>query len=281
MLLMDKAIREGRGGAHGGLFWYVGDSPRGIDAIRKRLDLAQYHYIKTHGIDPATAKIEVAPGAHYLMGGIQINEHCATSMGGLFATPECAGNVDGANRLAGSGIASTQVFGARAGRTASNWASINSLPEINPLSLEEEQTRITRRILSPGLTGGTGTGAKIFKLRDKLRSAVQLYAGVSRNQQGLTILAKEAKAIQMELADKKVAALKTYNQALLDVLQLETLCEIAGLVAGSALLRDESRGHHFRTDYPLQDDIHWLCHTSSVLSGKDPAFGTKSLQQRS
>ena len=91
MRLMDRAIREGRGGTHGGLFWYVGDSPKGNAAIHKKLNIAQYNYLKSHGVDPAAARIEVAPGAHYLMGGIQINDECRTTLDGLFATPEVCG----------------------------------------------------------------------------------------------------------------------------------------------------------------------------------------------
>jgi len=120
---LDRAIREGRGGEHGGLFWYVGDSPKGGETVRKKLDIAQYNYLKQHGVDPATAKIEVAPGAHYLLGGVRIDDQCRTSVAGLFATPECAGNFDGANRLAGSGLTATQVFGTRAGQAAQKWAA--------------------------------------------------------------------------------------------------------------------------------------------------------------
>ncbi len=280
MLLMHRAIEDGRGGEHGGLYWYVGDSAKGLDAVRKKLDLAQYNYLRSHGLVPATARIEVAPGAHYLMGGIGIDSEGGATLEGLFATPECAGNVDGANRLAGSGIAATQVFGARAGRAASQWARSNSLPEVDNESVEEEKTRLLRRIYSQGVTGGSGGGAEVNKLRKQLRTAVQLHAGVSRNQRGLTLLANEVKAIQNELDGKRVDDLKTDNQALVDLLQLETLCEVAALVAGSALLRKESRGHHYRTDYPSQDDIRWLCHTSAVQSGSEPKFVTKSLQNR-
>ena len=276
MLLMHRAIEQGRGGEHGGLYWYVGDSAKGIDVVRKKLDLAQYNYLKAHGVDPATDKIEVAPGAHYLMGGISIDSEGGTGIAGLFAAPECAGNVDGANRLAGSGIAATQVFGARAGCAASRWASENALLEMDVTSLAEETERVRCRLASAESATNRATAADLPQLRRRLQESVQRYAGVSRNQAGLGLLREEARQIRSALQGKQVADHKIFNQALLDLLQLETLCEVAELVAGSALLREESRGHHYRSDFP-QTSERWLCHTSVVRDGGTAQFKPKPL----
>lgn len=270
MRLMAKAISEGRGGAHGGLLWYVGDSPKGPEAVQKALNIAQYNYIKSHGVNPAFEKIEVAPGAHYLLGGININEKCQTSMKGLFATPECAGNFDGANRLAGSGIAATQVFGARAGFYAHKWAAANQHVKANSASLEEETWRVASRVAAGKLSGTGITG-----LRDKLRAAVQLFAGVNRDAEGLKRLTQIVGEVREELANEKAPPVAIYNQQLVDLLQLDNMCEVAGLVAGSALMRQESRGHHFRSDFPRQDDSKWAQHSLAVRGESGPTFGTK------
>ncbi len=261
MRLMDSAIREGRSDIHGGLLWHVGDSPKGNATVQKKLNIAQYNYIKSHGVDPSTAKIEVAPGAHYLMGGIQINEQCQTTLEGLFATPECAGNFDGANRLAGSGISATQVFGAIAGRHAHQWVKDHGKAYIDFASVEEEKARVSRRIAPPDDAGMDTGKAGVNVLRDRLRAAVQRYAGVSRDRKGLALLMQEAHTIKEELSVQKVPVQRIYNQALVDLLQLDSMCDVAMLVAGSAQLRTESRGHHFRSDFPLQDDAKWLQHT--------------------
>jgi len=275
MRLLDKAIREGRGESHGGLMWYVGDSPKGLAAVRKKLDIAQYNYIKAHGVDPATARIEVTPGAHYLLGGIHINEECRTTIDGLFATPECAGNFDGANRLAGSGIAATQVFGTRAGRYANQWASVNSLAEVDAASVEEAVTRVGLRLA--GHSAADKQKSTVKSMRDRLRAAMQQHAGVRRDQAGLEQLANVIREIQEDLQNATVPAMKVYNQPLLDLLQLETMCEVAALVAKSALLRTESRGHHFRQDYPAQNDEQWLRHTCIAKIGTAAVMGTKAL----
>lgn len=269
MRLMQQAIRDDKGTPHGGLLWYVGDSPKGMEAVQKALNIAQYNYMKAHGVNPATDKIEVAPGAHYLLGGIHINEQCQTSVKGLFATPECAGNFDGANRLAGSGITATQVFGARAGVYAHRWAADTQYAEADAASVEEETGRVAARI-----TGDVTQSSNLYRLRNRLRAATQLYAGVNRDEDGLQHLIKLAAEIRDELSVEKVPAV-TYNQQLVDLLQLDIMCELAGLIAGSASLRKESRGHHYRTDFPQQDDANWLTHTCLVKGPAGPIFGVK------
>ncbi|HWR29176.1 MAG TPA: FAD-binding protein, partial [Negativicutes bacterium] len=226
-------------------------------------------------VDPATARIEVTPGAHYLLGGIHINEECRTTIDGLFATPECAGNFDGANRLAGSGIAATQVFGTRAGRYANQWASANSLAEVDAASVEEEVTRVGLRLA--GHSAADKQKSTVKSMRDRLRAAMQQHAGVRRDQAGLEQLANVIREIQEDLQNATVPAIKVYNQPLLDLLQLETMCEVAALVAKSALLRTESRGHHFRQDYPAQNDEQWLRHTRIAKIGTATVMGTKAL----
>ena len=277
MRVLDQAIREGRGGEHGGLLWYVGDSPKGGAVVRKKLDLAQYNYLKQHGVDPATAKIEVAPGAHYLLGGIHIDERCRTTVAGLFATPECAGNFDGANRLAGSGLTATQVFGTRAGEAAQEWAANNGLAEPECGSLEREAARIAGRVLPSGIGLAPNFSVNIQSLRTRLRSAVQRYAGVSRDRDGLMRLQQEAGDIRTELAKLRAPAGNVYNQALIDLLQMDAMCNMAELVAGSALIRTESRGHHFRTDFPAQDDEQWRQHTSVRNEAGRPQFGVQPI----
>lgn len=274
---LDRAIRAGRGGEHGGLFWYVGNSPKGGAVVRKKLDIAQYNYLKQHGVDPATAQIEVAPGAHYLLGGIHIDEQCRTTVAGLFAAPECGGNFDGANRLAGSGLTATQVFGTRAGEAAQKWAVSNGPAEPDCGSLERETARIVSRILPPGAGLASRFSVNVQSMRTRLRSAAQRYAGVSRDRKGLMRLREEAGEIRTELAKLGAPAGNVYNQALIDLLQLDAMCNAAELVAGSALLRTESRGHHFRTDFPAPDDEHWRQHTCVRNEAERPRFGVQPI----
>jgi succinate dehydrogenase/fumarate reductase flavoprotein subunit len=270
MRLMTSAISEGRGTANGGLAWYVGDSPRGAENVQKKLNTAQYNYIRANGYEPSRERIEVAPGAHYLMGGIHINEQCETTVQGLFATPECAGNIDGANRLGGNGLMATQVFGARAGLSAHRWACYNPRLEADAGCLEGEMARITVK-----LTSGNGAGTEITGLRKNLRSAVQKYAGVRRDRAGLKRLINAIDEVHTNLVQIKVPDIGVYNQPLIELLQLEGMCETASMIANCALLREESRGHHFRNDFPQQNDIKWLKHTSIIRGEQGPKYDTR------
>lgn len=271
MRQISQAIDEGRGGEHGGLFWYVGSSSKGEVELRKLLNSAQYRYIMAHGIDPVTDKIEVAPGAHYLMGGIHIDQECRSTIQGLFAVPECAGNFDGANRMAGNGLTATLVFGAKAGQHAYFWASRKGDCSIDVNSLQAELERIEKKI------SFSKQKSNLVNLTQRLRWAVQTYAGVRRDALGLSKLMKIVQEILDESKKETVARIGVYNQRLIEMIQLETMCETAMLIAGSALFRTESRGHHFRVDYPSQDDEKWLCHISSLKTAYEVQFYKKPI----
>ncbi len=269
MLFLARAIREGRGGPHGGLLWYVGDSPQAA-ANASRLNTLQYDYIRAHGVEPATDRIEVAPGAHYLLGGVHVDADGRTSVPGLFAAPECAGNFDGANRLAGNGLTATQVFGARAGLAARRWAA-GSGARPDEAAVRAEFDRLAARL------GGKG-GTDVAALRNRLRAAAQEGAGVGRDAAGLGRLAQVAAEVRAEAAAARVPAAGVFNQQLVDVLELESMAEAAALVAGCALARTETRGHHVREDFPARDDANWLRHTTARRTADGPAFGSKPVR---
>jgi succinate dehydrogenase/fumarate reductase flavoprotein subunit len=267
--VLARALREGRGGPHGGLFWYVGDSPQ-AKANAGALRTLQYDYIRAHGVEPLTERIEVAPGAHYLLGGVHVDADGRTSVPGLYAAPECAGNFDGANRLAGNGLTATQVFGARAGLAAGRWAKkCGGRPD--EAAARAELERVAAR------TGGR-SGPDVAALRARLRAAAQEGAGVGRDAAGLGRLARTAAEVRAELAATRVPDAGVFNQELVDVLELENMAEAAALVAGCALARTESRGHHGREDFPERDDARWLRHTTARLTADGPAFGSKPVR---
>ena len=297
MRMMYEAIEEGRGTEHGGLWWYVAGSPKGPQVVKAFLNNPQYNYIKRQGVDPTTEKVEVAPGAHYQLGGIFINEECASTVPGLFAAPECAGNYEGANRLSGTALAGTQVFGARAGIYAHKWAAAGKGVAADAASVQAEVDRIACRLIahrpmasrldgavSPGsgeaaspdgaVSPGPGEAA-VVAMRKNLKEAAQKHIAVRRNPTGLAIFTSAIAGLRDELSRVKVADTGVFNQPLLDALELDSMLEVAALVAGSALVREESRGHHFRTDFPKSDDANWLRHTTVVRGDKGPACGTR------
>jgi succinate dehydrogenase/fumarate reductase flavoprotein subunit len=271
MRIMYNAIRDGRGTEHGGLFWYVGDSPKGQEAIAKLLDTQQYRYIARQGVDPVTQKIEVAPGAHYQLGGVYIDEHCRTTLPGLFCVPEAGGNFEGANRLSGSALGGTQVFGARAGFSAHEWA-VNTSCRPDKSSIQELLDGIQRKISKKG-----GKISQILESKQRLTAGAQQHIGVERDAAGLNIFLSGIKDIQKEVSEISVPDLGVFNQSFMDLVELESLCDCASLVAQCALKRTESRGHHFRKEYPERDDANWLKHTFAVLQDGEPKISTKEI----
>ena len=270
MRMMAEAIAEGRGTAHGGLLWDVTCSPKGRDYVANFLNNAQYNHLRALGLEPLDQMIEVAPGAHYQLGGIQIDSDCASNIPGLYATPEAAGNFEGAGRLSGSALIGTQVFGARSGVAAARFAQqLGVTPKPHATSLEAEIARIMGYVSTDGQM-------KInpYPIKKQLQSLTQKYVGVVRSEEGLKDYIVQVRQLRHCLKDVKVPLSGRYHQALLDVLELENMFDIAELVAGSALLRQESRGHHFRSDYPQTDTEKWSKHTAVIKDKVGPKYST-------
>ena len=268
MRLMNQAIVEGRGGPHGGLFWYVGDSPKGREYVAQQLDNQQYGYLRKQGLDPVRDKIEVAPGAHYQLGGVHIDEYCQTTVKGLFCTPEAAGNYEGANRLSGSALGGTQVFGYLAGCSAHIWAQDHKGLDPDPVSVEQEAARVRRHLRSNGEVPDT------LRRKAELQQMAQDAVGVIRSREKLIRFMEYLDGLEDTLTGYQVPEQATFQQPLMDLMELLSLVEVARLVAGSALTRTESRGHHYRADYPARDDAHWLMHTSAQCQEGEARFST-------
>jgi succinate dehydrogenase/fumarate reductase flavoprotein subunit len=261
MRTMWEAIEAGCGTPHGGLWWDVSRSPKGRQAVDAFLQGQQYRYMRDKlGFDPSTEMIEVAPGAHYQLGGIHIDERCATGVTGLYAVPEAAGNFEGANRLSGSALAGTQVFGTIAGREAARWSASVSGAPADRQTLQRVQ-RCIARFLEP-----KPRPASLAGIRRQLTEAVWQHLGLRRSAQGLEVLEAKIEALRHALDSVVVHPVGTFNQALLEAIELDGMLDLAALTARAALMRTESRGHHFRTDFPERDDHHWLCHTALQLA---------------
>lgn len=268
MRLMFQAIEEGRGTARGGLFWDITCSPKDKDFIIRFLDRPQYHYIRSMGVDPIRERVEVAPGAHYQLGGIRIDERGATSVPGLFAVPEAAGNYEGANRLSGSALAGTQVFGAIAGREAALYARGVGRLGASRESVDEILHRVAR------CSQGCKPAREVFEVRKQLKKVASQYVGVKREEAGLQQGKAKFSELREQLAEVAVPLYGRFNQAFMDYLETANMLLLADLVAGSALVRKESRGHHYRVEFPERDDAGWLRHTTVRRVDGEPIYST-------
>jgi fumarate reductase (CoM/CoB) subunit A len=197
------------------------------------------------GVDIREEPMEVAPTAHHFMGGTRINSHCETNIPNLYVAGEAAGGVHGANRLGGNALAETQVFGMRAGESAAKNVSKSSI-EFNPTYAEDEQDRI-QKLFKDG-------DYYPFQLKEELQEVMWNNVAIIRRKEGLKIALQSIAKIKDKMARMAVPDGTGYNQHLQDALELENMILIAELVTRAAIIREESRGAHYRADYPDRND---------------------------
>ncbi len=241
-------IVEGRGTPSGGVLLDI--SHLGAAEIERRFGemAARTRLI---GADLATGPVEVSPTAHFHMGGVVIDPDCLTSVHGLLVAGEDAGGTHGANRLGGNGVAESTVFGARAGETAAAIVDARGIympdPGLVAASLERAYAPLRREgSLLP------------FVLTDRLKETMWLHGGLVRTREGLLRARTELAALAEESSRVAVAGPPEANPAWQQALDLESQLTVARLIVESALLREESRGAHFRADFPERDDEEWL-----------------------
>jgi len=265
--LMFDEIRAGRGTKNGALRIDLTKSPKSpteIDDWLDRLQTLPYDNLRELGIDVKAEAIEVAPGTHFALGGIHINERCETTVPGLYAAGEVAGNLHGANRVSGNALTETQVFGARAGRSAAQEAAHSTtLCEPDPDHVTAEHERVV------SLMRPRKDGLRPLAVRREIKALMDRYVGMPRDSGGLTRALGEVRRLRSEdLPRVQVEGPLVFNNEWREAIEVDLMLDTAETVIVSALLRTESRGHHQRSDYPKSSD-QWLRHTAvrSVDSG--------------
>lgn len=244
-------VREGRGGPHGGVFADMTYHPPGFIA---RMQPTLYETYRKIGIDPAKDYLEVAPSCHFFMGGVKVDENWESTVPGLFAVGENSAGVHGANRLSQNALAEVLVSGARAGKAASRFAAGTTQPPVDPREAREPAA-LAHQLLS------RSEGIRPLALRNRLRRLMWEKAGVFRTESDLRDALEHLEAIRADLG-RQALNLKSrhYNRELVEALENYFLVTVAQCVATAALLRTESRGAHYRGDYPAPDNRNWLQH---------------------
>ena len=243
-------IREGRGTESGAVYLDISFLPARI--IEERLPTMLEDFLDI-GIDIRKEPMEVTPTAHHVMGGININSSAGTNLPGLFAAGEVAGGVHGGNRLGGNALAAGQVFGKIAGGSAASYAQSKSTPKLSRKLISDEYARITASLeREEGLNPATETALLQHAMWDK--------AGLFRNEQDLNevlkFITQQQKRIASQLAVQNKAM--RYNTEWISALELQDMLLVAEMIVQAALLRKESRGAHYRTDYPAADNENWF-----------------------
>jgi len=200
------------------------------------------------GFDLAAGRVEVVPTAHYMMGGVVVDADTRTAMEGLYVAGEDAGGAHGSNRLGGNGVANSTVFGGVAGDVMGRDIARFGLREPDPEALEAEIARAEAPFAKP--TGHVQT------LRATLQDAMWEDVGVLRTASGLHAGLARIATLRADLAEVGVAeGARAFNLTWHDWLNLASLVEVSEVIAEAALARENSRGAHYREDFPEEGDL--------------------------
>jgi succinate dehydrogenase / fumarate reductase flavoprotein subunit len=242
----------------------------GREKILKRLPGIREICLDFGGLDPIDEPIPIEPAQHYTMGGIDTDANGQTAVPNVFAAGECACvSVHGANRLGGNSLLETIVFGRLAAEAIrEHLADSSPSPQTD---LVEEQVR--REVARVADWLRRPAGVPHHQLRDEVRAVMAAQVGLFRQERGL----REAVARIGDLRERYQAVSlqtppKPFNAEIVSVLELESLLYLSAVTAQGALARQESRGAHFRTDFPRRDDAGWLRHTKARLKDGEIRF---------
>lgn len=216
------------------------------------------------GIDPIREPIPIMPCQHYSMGGIDTDSACATEVPGFFAAGECACvSVHGANRLGGNSLLETIVFGKIAA------ASIDRhLSSGGPAPRENACLRAADAVEKKIRHLFAGGSEKTFRLHGELAKVMSAYVGIFRTVSGAEKALEEIEALRRRYRDVGISSPSlAMNYELVNAIELDHMFDVACAIARGALLREESRGAHSRTDFPKRDDGKWLRHSIARVNG--------------
>ena len=251
-------MRAGRTSPNGGV--YLQMHHLGPDKVRK-LFKGMVERCADCGFDLAGGLVEVVPTAHYMMGGVVFNADCSTALHGLFAAGEDTGGVHGANRLGGNGVANSTVFGGIAGETMAAWVKAN--PDLHAPDLDAAARAIAAHE-APFRAPAGNTEA----VREGLLECMWEDVGISRDAAGMARALDRLAALDAELDRTGIdGAAREYNVSWHDWLNLKNLIAVSRVITVAALARENSRGAHFREDFPDAGDFAGSTYTVVRQSG--------------
>ncbi|MCW5947219.1 MAG: fumarate reductase/succinate dehydrogenase flavoprotein subunit [Fimbriimonadales bacterium] len=246
-----KEVQEGRGSEHGGA--YLDISHKGADYIRKKLPSMYDQFLHLGDVDITKEPMEVYPTIHYAMGGVAAEpDTCATSLPGLYAAGEVAAGLHGANRLGGNSLTDILVFGRRAGEAAGDYANANSHGSVVNEQIEEELD-----VLMRPLSGGDGVSP--YEIQTELQETMQKCAMIARTEESLNEALQTVRELQSKLDDIRVPGDTRFNPGWNAARDARFMLTSSEVLIRSALERKESRGGHWRLDFP-NEDPYWAKH---------------------
>ena len=264
---INREVKAGRGSPHGGVFldiaWIKEKLPSSVEHIKKKLPSMYHQFKQLADLDITQEPMEVGPTTHYMMGGIQVDaESQMSSVPGLFAAGESAAGLHGANRLGGNSLSDLLVFGKRAGEYAAKFAKENGAGRVNPADVDAA----AKAALAPFERGAAGENP--FTVQSELQDVMQNLVGIVRTESEMQQALDKIAALRVRAARAGITGNIEYNTGWHTALDLDNMLSISEMIAIAALERQESRGGHFRDDYP-DKSAEWGKYNLKIVKGPD------------
>lgn len=248
---IQREVREGRGSPHGGVFLDIAQikkkMPHGAEHIKKKLPSMYHQFKQLADLDITEEPMEVGPTTHYMMGGARVDgDTQMTNVPGLFAAGECAAGLHGANRLGGNSLSDLLVFGKRAGEHAAQFAKEHGAGKVNPHGVDAAATQA----LAPFERQGAGP----YQIQHELQGMMQKLVGIVRLEGEMREALHEIAKLSEQSRHVAVYGNREYNGGWHTALDLPNLMTVSEAITRAAIERKESRGAHFRDDFPDKSD---------------------------
>ena len=248
-----REIKEGRGSPHGGVYldisWIKKRLPNAEEHIKRKLPSMYHQFKQLADVDITREPMEVGPTTHYVMGGVRVDaETQMSTVPGLFAAGECAAGINGANRLGGNSLSDLLVFGKRAGEHAAQFARTHGDGRVDEKQLEAAARR-SLEPFEPGASDGEGP----YRVEQDLQVMMQDLVGIVRTEDEMRRALDGLQRLSERARTARVHGHREYNPGWHTALDLPNMLTVSEAVTRSALDRKESRGAHFREDFPEKD----------------------------
>jgi succinate dehydrogenase / fumarate reductase flavoprotein subunit len=249
----------------------------GRDKILKRLPGIRDICLAFGGLDPIDTPIPILPAQHYSMGGIDVDASCASPVAGFFAAGECACvSVHGANRLGGNSLLESVVFGKIAGRTASGYVKGSGAPRSPERDIAEEARLLHDKMKA---IRDRHVGENIFQLLNRLKATMSENVGIFRAEKPLVAALDEIRELRLAYRRAFIyGSCNRYCQEMVVLVEFEYMLDIAEVIVLGALRREETRGSHYRRDFPVRLDDLWLKHTIARWSEAGPELSYRPVK---
>jgi succinate dehydrogenase / fumarate reductase flavoprotein subunit len=248
-----REVKAGRGSPHGGVFldiaWIKEKIPNAAEHIKRKLPSMYHQFKQLADLDITQEPMEIGPTTHYAMGGIRVNGDTQLStVPGLFAAGECAAGLHGANRLGGNSLSDLIVFGKRAGEFAAKFAKEHGAGQVNDAQIEAAARQTLEPFDRGASTGGSAEGP--YQVQHELQEMMQSLVGIVRREEEMVRALDGLGKLWERSRHVAVYGHREYNPGWNTALDLKNLLTVSEAITRAAIERKESRGGHFREDFP-------------------------------